>query len=55
MELSRQVRTQLQLLSRRGIVGIELLVRVMKAFVVRVGGKDFDVGFLIVVVVEEWT
>ena len=44
---SRQVRIQGQLLSRRVIVGIDLLVRVMNTFV-RTAGKDFDVGFLTV-------
>ena len=45
VESSRQVRSQGQILSRLGTVSIELLVRVMNAFV-RATGKDFDVGFL---------
>ena len=52
VESSRQVPSQGELLSRRDIVFIERLVRVMNAFV-RATGKDFDVGFLVVTFVEE--
>ena len=53
VESRRQVRGQGQLLGRLGTVGVELLVRVMDAFV-RAAGQDFDVGFLGVILVKEW-
>lgn len=55
MESSRQFQIQGDFLSRGGAITIDILVRVMNAVVVRVGGKDFDVSLLTVVMVKEWT
>ena len=52
---SKIVTVIIYIVCRRELLVLSFWFRVMNAVVGRVGGNDFDVGFLIVVVVKKWT